>query len=924
MAASTEQTPAAATLTSPSAARKFKASDLPLTSATRSAIEGLAHSFKKKGGYDAIRKQVWEQFEASDYEKQVTKSILEVAEKEVERNPSQLLSLDRRKAAALIDGALDRSGVYQKAEEVIDQLIDAKAIEERIRDLRKAEIGEEAALAEQQRGAKTDQDYAEDASQRLAEREKLRRELKEKEEQIQEEKRKIEREERKKQERELEKIEAKRIEEREARRLEREAKEAEREKQRQKERDERRAAREKEREERDKERDKEREARRQERTRENADRDKDRDREREKARDRPREKSRDRSRHRDRDRRDRSRSPRRRDSRERRRRDSSRTARDTKDRRRPEEPKKQLSKEELERIERDALADLLRESNGNPEKAPEVEIDEALAPPPRRVKPASAIQPLRRDSPKTAVEGKKASELVKADSKDSVHPTKDAAQMPTEAKDVKEVKKEIKIDIKGLKEPLAAKDSRSHSDSKEVKLSQDVKVSKATDDRRGSTATSTRDKDHARTRADDDDRRRDRPRERSRSHARPERRDRERSRSRDRRDRREPSRTRERFPFENNYRPGEIRNRSRNRSRSRSRRRTERERERSKPRRERSRSRDRTKAKERSRSRAREDRDKPREPSRSKTRTERRERSRSPRPRTERKDRSRSRVRTDRRERSRSVKRDRSRDNKDHERSRTIGEPRRRSRNARRSRSRSRPGGSSNKVYEVQLTDAEAWKENEIKRREQEAKAYLAAQREAREKGLPVPGLDERRSTAASRRKLIATALPIASVIETEATGIDQWTASAVKRTATGNETAAESPVVMIGGIGIGTETMRLGQRGDGADLEVAAGTAIEAGTDATETVMKRTHHAVAAGTGARSRLAETLRHGEPEVAIRCETADALEARVRRRALRRTLLPVVVTSFDPLGADPPECINSVSVIVLSPGVFVFS
>lgn len=45
--------------------RKFKASDLPLPSATRTAIENLAHSFKKKGGYDAIRKQVWEKFEAS-------------------------------------------------------------------------------------------------------------------------------------------------------------------------------------------------------------------------------------------------------------------------------------------------------------------------------------------------------------------------------------------------------------------------------------------------------------------------------------------------------------------------------------------------------------------------------------------------------------------------------------------------------------------------------------------------------------------------------------------------------------------------------------------------------------------------------------------------------------------------------------------
>ncbi|KAK8041228.1 hypothetical protein PG994_014235 [Apiospora phragmitis] len=526
MAASTEQTPAAATLTAPVAARKFKASDLPLTSATRSAIEGLAHSFKKKGGYDAIRKQVWEQFEASDYEKQVTKSILEVAEKEVERNPSQLLSLDRRKAAALIDGALDRSGVYQKAEDVIDQLIDAKAIEERIRDLRKTEIGDEAALAEQQRGAKTDPDYAEEASQKLAEREKLRRELKEKEEQILEEKRKIEREERKKREREQEKLEAKRVEEREARRREREEKEAEREKQRQKERDERRAAREKEREEREKEREKDREARRLERTRENADRDKDRDkskerdRERERTKDRPREKSKDRSRHRDRDRdrdrdrRDRSRSPRRRNSRERRRRDSSRTPRDTKERRRPEESKKQLSKEELERIERDALADLLRESNGNTEKAPEVEIDEALAPPPRRVKPASAIQPLRRDSPKTALEGKKVPELTTSDSKDSVHPIKETSQIPMEPKEAKEVKTEIKIDIKGFKEPLPAKDTRSHSDSKEVKTSKDVKVSKSTDDRRGSIATSTRDKDHTRIRVEEDDRRRDRPRER--------------------------------------------------------------------------------------------------------------------------------------------------------------------------------------------------------------------------------------------------------------------------------------------------------------------------------------------------------------------------------------------------------------------------
>ena len=66
MAASTEHPPNVALPAAPaSSARKFKASDLPLTSVTRAAIENLAHSFKKKGGYDAIRKEVWEKFEAS-------------------------------------------------------------------------------------------------------------------------------------------------------------------------------------------------------------------------------------------------------------------------------------------------------------------------------------------------------------------------------------------------------------------------------------------------------------------------------------------------------------------------------------------------------------------------------------------------------------------------------------------------------------------------------------------------------------------------------------------------------------------------------------------------------------------------------------------------------------------------------------------
>lgn len=47
------------------ARKKIKTSDLPLSSASRSAVDSLAHTFKKKGGYDTIRKKVWEKFEGS-------------------------------------------------------------------------------------------------------------------------------------------------------------------------------------------------------------------------------------------------------------------------------------------------------------------------------------------------------------------------------------------------------------------------------------------------------------------------------------------------------------------------------------------------------------------------------------------------------------------------------------------------------------------------------------------------------------------------------------------------------------------------------------------------------------------------------------------------------------------------------------------
>lgn len=42
--------------------KKLKTSDLPLSAVQRSTIDTLHHTIKKKGVYDALRKQVWSEY----------------------------------------------------------------------------------------------------------------------------------------------------------------------------------------------------------------------------------------------------------------------------------------------------------------------------------------------------------------------------------------------------------------------------------------------------------------------------------------------------------------------------------------------------------------------------------------------------------------------------------------------------------------------------------------------------------------------------------------------------------------------------------------------------------------------------------------------------------------------------------------------
>jgi len=56
--------------------KKLRPSELPLSQSKRSAIDNLVHTFRKKGQYDSIRKELLAQYEASVCILSVIDSIL--------------------------------------------------------------------------------------------------------------------------------------------------------------------------------------------------------------------------------------------------------------------------------------------------------------------------------------------------------------------------------------------------------------------------------------------------------------------------------------------------------------------------------------------------------------------------------------------------------------------------------------------------------------------------------------------------------------------------------------------------------------------------------------------------------------------------------------------------------------------------------
>lgn len=160
--------------------KKPKVSELPLSSAKRTSIDSLLHTFKKKGAFDDVRKKTWAQWEEGSKDKLV-KSLETFTDAEIERDAVKYLGKDRRLALPLLEGAAARADVYAGTQQEIEDYISSSmaAAEVMFREIRRMEIGEDAAREEQMLGARSDEDYAADAKVRQQEREaKHKEELK--------------------------------------------------------------------------------------------------------------------------------------------------------------------------------------------------------------------------------------------------------------------------------------------------------------------------------------------------------------------------------------------------------------------------------------------------------------------------------------------------------------------------------------------------------------------------------------------------------------------------------------------------------------------------------------------------------------------------------------------------------------------------
>jgi len=156
------------------ARKKPKVSELPLSSTQRNSIDGMLHTFKKKGEFDALRKKAFQQYNESAQRGMFEASLRNFTTNEIDRDPVKYLKPDRRMGAPLLEGAAARGDVYSQMEKDINAYIDqyVASAERGLRDIRRKDIGDEAADEEYQRGDRSDEAYAAEADTRRKDRAK--------------------------------------------------------------------------------------------------------------------------------------------------------------------------------------------------------------------------------------------------------------------------------------------------------------------------------------------------------------------------------------------------------------------------------------------------------------------------------------------------------------------------------------------------------------------------------------------------------------------------------------------------------------------------------------------------------------------------------------------------------------------------------
>jgi hypothetical protein len=89
-------------------------------------------------------------------------ALKDLVENETDRNPA-LLSKDPRMATTLIEGAGERMNIYSNIMNTVSSLLDNLIKEQglpKMREYRSLEIGADAAAEEEERGSKTDEEWA--------------------------------------------------------------------------------------------------------------------------------------------------------------------------------------------------------------------------------------------------------------------------------------------------------------------------------------------------------------------------------------------------------------------------------------------------------------------------------------------------------------------------------------------------------------------------------------------------------------------------------------------------------------------------------------------------------------------------------------------------------------------------------------------